>query len=228
MATVNGDRLAGETIDAVLLAGENRRTRTEHRRFGDVTLPTREGIDLARTMHASEETGTLTLVGYPATAGLYADASGKAPVPPETLPRASASPVSRSVSTVGPGAHGVRWRRPELRRREREFGGYDTGSVRWQRSMWFDDRVGSAGARRRVTASAAMNGSEYSIEGERLALTLRTWWTNSRAARSARRSGQRRGARDPARGGCRGASDRGGRQYSAGPRRGPVARNGGG
>ncbi len=175
-ATVNGDRLTGETIDAVLLAGDDRRTRVQSiDASGDVTLLTREGIDLAAsTMHASEETGTLTLVGYPATVGLYADASGEGTSATDDFAEGFSITGESIRFDRGPGVvtvfgGGVL----SYAAKNPEFGGYDTGSVRWQRSMRFDDRAGSAEFVGGVAASAtSMNGSEYSVEGERLALTL--------------------------------------------------------
>lgn len=176
VATVNGDRLTGETIDAVLLAGDDRRTRVQSiDASGDVTLLTREGIDLAAsTMHASEETGTLTLVGYPATVGLYADASGEGASATGDFSEGFSITGESMRFDRGPGVvtvfgGGVL----SYAAKNPEFGGYDTGSVRWQRSMRFDDRTGSAEFVGGVTASSmAMNGSEYAVEGERLALTL--------------------------------------------------------
>ncbi|MCR9215648.1 MAG: hypothetical protein NXI14_00460 [bacterium] len=224
VATVNGDRLAGETIDAVLLAGEDRRTRVQSiDASGDVTLLTREGIDLAaHTMHASEETGTLTLVGYPATAGLYADASGEG--------ASATGDFTEGFSITGESIRFDRGPRVltvfgggvlSYAAENAEFGGYDTGSVRWQRSMRFDDRVGSAEFVGGVTASAtAMNGSEYSIEGERLALTLVSDLMDEQSRRSISESAQANDVVLAIRleAGVEGRAIAEGRQYSAGPR----------
>jgi hypothetical protein len=192
VAVVNGDRLSGESVDAVIVASADGGTRVQSiDASGEVTLRTREGIDLvASTMHASEETGTLTLVGYPATVGVYSDASGRGVGATEAF--------ADGFSITG---ESIRFDRGPRRltvfgggvlsyaTANEVAGGYDTGSVRWQRSMRFDDQTGSAEFAGGVTAeSRDMFGAEYHLEGERLALALVPDLLDERARQSARSS----------------------------------------
>jgi len=176
VALVNGDRLAGQTIDAVLLADASGRTQVRSiDASGDVTLRTREGLDLAAsTLHASERTGTMTLVGYPSTVGLYTDADGTG--------TGATDGFAEGFSITG---ESIRFDRdPRLltvfgggvlsyAAKNAQVDGYDSGRIRWQRSMRFDDRSGNAEFAGDVHAEArTMLGDEYAMTGERLILSL--------------------------------------------------------
>lgn len=176
VALVNGDRLAGQAIDAVLLADADGRTQVQSiDSSGDVTLRTREGLDLAAaTLHASERTGTMTLVGYPATVGLYTSADGSGASASEEFAEGFSitgesirfDREPRLLTVFGGGVLSYAAQNPLAE-------GYDHGRILWERSMRFDDRAGIAEFAGSVRADAGtMLGDEYSMRGERLTLSL--------------------------------------------------------
>ncbi|MFU8829836.1 MAG: hypothetical protein ACNA8P_10450, partial [Phycisphaerales bacterium] len=188
VAMVNGDRLAAGTIDAVIVSQGGERTRMQSLdASGDVTLRTRDGVDLASsTLHASEQTGTMTLVGYPATVGLY-----------ETQDRRGATAADEFAQGFSITGESIRFdREPRVltvfgggvlsyAAMNAETGLYDNGSVHWQRSMRFDDRAGHAEFVGGVSVRASSSpGDEYSMEGDRVELTLVADLLDEQARRS--------------------------------------------
>lgn len=187
-AIVNGDRLSGDTIDAVIVTRDGERTRVQSiDASGDVRLLTREGVDLAAsTLHASEQTGTMTLVGYPATVGLYEARDGRGVIATEAFARGFGitgesirfDREPRILTVFGGGVL-------SYASLDEESGLYDNGSVRWQRSMRFDDRAGFAEFVGRVEARASTAaGSEYEMGGDRLELSLVSDLLDEQARRS--------------------------------------------
>jgi hypothetical protein len=72
-----------------------------------------------------------------------------------------------------------------------QTGGYDQARIRWQRSMRFDDRSGSAEFAGGVRADARVgDGSDYAMEGERLLLTLVSDLMDEQSRKSLRESEQ--------------------------------------
>ncbi len=192
VALVNGDRLTGQTVDAVLLAGDEGSTTVQSIDASEnVTLRTREGLDLvAEALHASEATGTLTLVGYPASVGVFTDAQGGGV--------SAADDYHDAFNITG---ESIRFDRGP--RRLTVFGGgvlsyatksaslpgYDTGSVRWDRSMRFEDQIGSAEFNGNVhTESKTQDGQQYRASADRLLLTLVPDLLDEDARRASRQS----------------------------------------
>ncbi|MFG0293476.1 MAG: hypothetical protein ACF8MJ_10040, partial [Phycisphaerales bacterium JB050] len=176
VALVNGDRLTGQTVDAVLLTGEDGSTSVQSIDASEqVTLRTREGLDLvAENLHASEQTGTLTLVGYPASVGVYTDAQGRGVSATDNFQdgfnitgesiRFDRGP--RRLTVFGGGVLSYATKNPSLP-------GYDTGSVRWERSLRFEDQTGVAEFSGSVHAESKMqDGQEYRAGADRLTLAL--------------------------------------------------------
>lgn len=192
IALVNGDRLTGQTVDAVLLTAEDGSTSVQSIDASDqVTLRTREGLDLvAENLHASEQTGTLTLVGYPASVGVYTDAQGRGVSATDNFQdgfnitgesiRFDRGP--RRLTVFGGGVLSYATRNPSLP-------GYDTGSVRWERSLRFEDQAGVAEFSGSVHAESKMrDGREYRASADRLTLTLIPDLLDEDARRASRES----------------------------------------